>query len=68
MWLANNLNKRFKYKIKINDTFTYELGDTVELETGVYVNNEMITRKAVVTGIEYEYDGALDYYLILEGE
>lgn len=68
MWLANNLNKRFKYKIKINDTFTYELGDTVELETGVYVNDEMITRKALVTGIEYEYDGALDYYLILEGE
>lgn len=68
MWLANNLNKRFKYKIKINDTFTYELGDTVELETGVYVNDEMITRKALVTSIEYEYDGALDYYLILEGE
>lgn len=67
-WLASNLNKKFKFKIKINDTFTYELGDTVELETGVYENEEMVVRKAIVTGIEYEYNGTLDYYLILEGE
>jgi len=67
-WLVSNLNKRFRYRIKINDAFTYELGDTVELETGVYINEEMVVRKAIVTGIEYEYNGTLDYYLILEGE
>lgn len=68
-WINNNLKKKYTYKIKINDVFTYELGDTVELETGIYgIDNKMIVRKAVIVGIEYKYDGTLDYYLILKGE
>ena len=68
-WVNNNLKKKYTYKVKINDVFTYELGDTVELETGIYgIDNKMIVRKAIIVGIEYKYDGTLDYYLILEGE
>lgn len=67
LWLANNLNKRYRFRIKVNDACTYELGDTVRLETGVYQNDEMVIRTAIVVGIEYEYSGALDYYLVLEG-
>ena len=66
-WLTDNMNKRYKYKIKANDACTYELGDTVEIETGVYKNDEMIIKTAIVVGIEYEYNGALDYYLVLKG-
>ena len=66
-WFIDNLNKKFKFKIKINDTFTYELGDTVTIETGVYENEKMIIKKAIIVGIEYTYDGTLDYYLILKG-
>lgn len=66
-WLLSNYNKCFKYKIEVQDTFTYELGDTVLLETGVYVNGEQIIRKAIITNIEYEYDGALTYNLTLKG-
>ena len=68
LWLANNYNKKYRFKVKINDTFTYELGDTVQIETGVYVNNKMIVKNAIIVGIEYEYNGALDYCLVLEGE
>lgn len=67
LWLANNLNKRYRFKIKVNDACTYELGDTVRLETGVYQNDEMVIRSAIVVGIEYDYTGTLDYYLVLEG-
>lgn len=67
LWLANNLNKRYRFKIKVNDACTYELGDTVRLETGVYQNDEMVIRTAIVVGIEYDYTGTLDYYLVLEG-
>ena len=67
--LNNNLKKKYTYKVKINDVFTYELGDTVELETGIYgIDNKMIVRKAVIVGIEYKSEGTLDYYLILKGE
>lgn len=66
-WLVNNLNKRYRFKIKVNDACTYELGDTVTLETGVYQNDEMVIRTAIVVGIEYDYTGSLDYYLVLEG-
>ena len=66
-WISNNILKKYEYKIKINDACTYELGDTVELETGIYKNNEMITKNAIVVGIKYEYKGYLDYYLILKG-
>lgn len=66
-WLKTNYNKCFKYEISVNDAFTYEIGDTVEVETGIYVNNVMLKRKAIVVGIEYEYAGSLDYKLILKG-
>lgn len=66
-WLIDNLNKRYKFKLKVNDACTYELGDTVQIETGIYQNDEMIVRNAIVVGIEYEYRGYLDYYLILKG-
>ena len=66
-WIINNINKRYKFKIKVNDTCTYELGDTVEIETGVYEKNQMIIKTAIIVGIEYEYDGTLDYYLWLKG-
>lgn len=67
-WLVNNLNKRYKFKIKINDTCTYEIGDVVKIETGIYKDNEMIIKTAVIVGIEYEYDGALYFWIILKGE
>lgn len=67
LWLANNLNKRYRFRIKVNDACTYELGDTIRLETGIYQNDEMVIRTAIVVGIEYDYTGSLDYYLVLEG-
>ena len=66
-WLKTNYDKCFKYEINLNDAYTYELGDTVEVETGIYVNNIMMKRKAIIVGIEYEYAGALEYKLILKG-
>lgn len=66
-WLKNNLAKCFKYKTEIQDTFTYELGDTVWIESNIYVNGEMVVRKAIITGIEWEYNGALHYTLGLRG-
>lgn len=66
-WLVGNLNNRYKFKIKINDACTYEIGDVVKIETGVYKDDEMIIKTAVIVGIEYEYDGALDFYIILKG-
>lgn len=66
-WLKNNLAKCFKYKTEIQDTFTYELGDTVWIESNIYVNGEMVVRKAIITGIEWEYNGALHYTIELRG-
>ena len=66
-WISENISKKYEYKIKVNDVCTYELGDTVQLETGIYKNNEMIIKNAIIVGIEYEYEGYLDYYLILRG-
>lgn len=66
-WLKSNYNKCFKYKVEIQDAFTYEIGDTIELETGIYINGIMIKKKAIITNIEYEYKGALHYYLTLKG-
>lgn len=66
-WVSNNISKKYEYRIKINDACTYELGDTAQLETGIYKDNEMIAKNAIVVGIEYEYRGYLDYYLILRG-
>ena len=66
-WIEENILKKYEYKIKANDACIYELGDTVQIETGIYVNNVMIKRKAIVIGIEYEYKGYLDYYLTLKG-
>jgi len=66
-WIADNINRRYQYRIKVNDACTYELGDTVQIETGIYKDNEMIVKTAIVVGIEYEYKGYLDYYLILRG-
>lgn len=60
-WIAENYNKQFKILTEIQDTFTYELGDTVLLETNVYVNNQMIVKEAIITKIEQEYDGTLKY-------
>lgn len=66
-WLINNYLKCFKFEVELQDTFTYELGDTVELETGIEVNGNMINKNAIVTGIEYTYKGFLDYRLTLKG-
>ena len=66
-WLKSNYNKQFKYKVEIQDTFTYELGDSVWLETNVYVDGNMVVRKAIITNIEYSYNGALHYNLTLKG-
>lgn len=66
-WLKDNYNKCFKYEVEIQDTFTYELGDTVWIETGIYVNGIQIVRKAIIINIEYEYNGALTYILTLKG-
>ena len=66
-WLKTNLQKCFKYTVEVQDTFTYEIGDTVLIETGIYVNNEMLTRTAIITDIEYQYKGALHYTLTLKG-
>ena len=66
-WLKKNYNKEFKYKVEIQDTFTYELGDSVWLATNVFVNGKMIVRKAIITNIEYDYNGALHYYITLRG-
>lgn len=66
-WLFDNYLKCFKYKVEIQDAFTYEIGDTVQIETGIYVNGEMIVRNAIITNIEYEYSGALHYTLTLKG-
>lgn len=66
-WLKSNYNKAFKYKVELQDTFTYELGDSVYIESNVYENEKMIVRKAIVVGIEYEYNGALHYNLTLRG-
>lgn len=66
-WLKTNYNKQFKYVVEIQDAFTYELGDSVWLATNVYVNGKMLVRKAIITNIEYEYNGALHYYLTLKG-
>lgn len=60
------MNKKYQIKLKINDACTYELGDTVTIETGVYLDNEMIIKNGVITGIEYKYDGTLDYYITVE--
>lgn len=65
-WINSNLNKKYQIKLKINDACTYELGDTVTIETGVYLDNEMIIKNGVITGIEYKYDGTLDYYITVE--
>ena len=66
-WLKANLQKCFKYNVEIQDTFTYEIGDTVLIETGIYVDDEMMKRTAIITDIEYQYNGALHYTLTLKG-
>lgn len=66
-WISENISKKYEYKIKANDACTYELGDTVQLETGIYQGSEMINKNAIIVGIEYEYRGYLDYYLTLKG-
>lgn len=68
-WLTDNLNKKFYYKIKLHDAFTYEIGDTVRIETGIYdENGESIIKEAIITEIEYTYNGALEYYIYLRGK
>ena len=68
-WLTDNLNKKFYYKIKLHDAFTYEIGDTVRIETGIYdENGESIIKEAIITEIEYAYNGALEYYIYLRGK
>lgn len=66
-WLKDHYKKCFEYEIEINDACTYEIGDTVFIETGIYVNNQMLIRKAIIVGIEYEYEGILTYRLKLRG-
>lgn len=64
-WLISNYNKRYEYNVEIQDIFTYELGDTVEIETGIISNGAMIIKQAIITGIEYKYNGSLHYNLML---
>lgn len=66
-WLKKGYNKDFKFQVEVQDTFTYELGDIVEIDTNVYVNDEMVTIKAMITKIEQKYNGALHYTLTLRG-
>lgn len=68
-WYTDNLKKKYSYILHINDIFAYEIGDTIEFETGIYnAKNEMIYKTGIITGIEYEYNGTLDYYLTVEGD
>ncbi len=66
-WLVTNYNKEFEYKVEVQDIFTYELGDTVLLDSNIYQQGKMITRPAIITKIETEYKGSLHYILTLRG-
>lgn len=60
-WLVTNYNKEFEYKVEVQDIFTYELGDTVLIDSNIYQQGKMITRPAIITKIETEYKGSLHY-------
>jgi len=66
-WLSINYNKEFEYKVEIQDTCTYELGDTVTIESNIYVNGVQVVRNAIITGIDFGYEGSLHYILTLRG-
>ena len=56
-WLIDNLMKRFEIECEIQDVFSYEIGDTVDIATGV----KEIIKTAIITGIHTEYNGTLNY-------
>lgn len=58
-WIIDNLKKRFEIECEIQDVFTYEIGDTVDIATGV----KDIMKPAIITGIHTEYDGTLNFTL-----
>jgi len=66
-WIKDKYDREFIYEVELHDTFTYELGDIIELETNIFINNEMLVVKAIITKIEQEYDGALRYKIGLRG-
>ena len=56
-WIIDNLKKRFEIECSVQDVFTYEIGDTVDIATGV----KNIVKSAIITSIHTEYDGTLNY-------
>jgi hypothetical protein len=66
-WIVNNINKQFEYRVEIQDTCTYQLGDTVQIDTNIFVNDVQVVRNAIVTGIDISYAGSLHYTLTLKG-